>query len=91
MPCVRGTVVIGVMAAAAPIACFRGDFLDNTCEKLPGGCADGDKPQHPEHLAAREHSSGQGQGPHVQFVSCPGRSPRDPSFGTCRVRPNSTC
>lgn len=29
-----------VLACAALPACFRGDFLDNTCERLPGGCPD---------------------------------------------------
>jgi hypothetical protein len=31
--------VVGVVASATS-ACFRGDFLDNTCEQLPGGCPD---------------------------------------------------
>lgn len=32
--------IVLCVTATAPAACFRGDFLDNTCERLPGGCVD---------------------------------------------------
>lgn len=36
----RGACGAGLVTCAALSlsACFRGDFLDNTCERLPGGC-----------------------------------------------------
>lgn len=77
MRVVRGRVGIyglACVAMSASAACFRGDFLDNTCERLPGGCQD---------TAAESSSSGSATtdapAPDMGAPAC-APEPQEPAF-----------